>query len=135
MRITSVPSGHVIQKLKSPMKLCSMLAVINSMSSQSSSTWSVSKKSMNNSEVNATPVASGRSASSETPTGGSAVHVMLCTGSPFKNPGASSQSGLEKSVLKMGMVETSTWCGNRLVLLQALMSCTTSVTMYSPGSG
>ena len=89
---------------------------------------------MNSSEVNATPVASGRSASSETPTGGSAVHVMLCTGFPFKNPGASSHKGVETSVLKMGMVDTNTWCGNKLVLLQLLMSCTTSVTMYSPGT-
>ena len=90
---------------------------------------------MNSSDVNATPVASGKSASSETPTGGRAVHVMLCTGSPFRNPGASSHNGVVNSVLKIGIVDTSTWCGNRLVLLQSLMSCTTKVTMYSPGVG
>ena len=105
---TSVPSGQVTQKLKSPMKLCSMFAVINSMSSQFSRTWSVSKKSMNNSDVNATPVASGKSANSETPTGGSAVHVMLWTGLPLRKPGASSQSGVVTSVLKIGMVDTKT---------------------------
>ena len=134
MSNTSVPSGQVIQKLRSPIKLCSMFAVMSSMSSQSSSTWSVSKKSMNSSDVNATPVASGKSANSDTPTGGKAVQVMLCTGFPFKNPGASSQSGVETSVLKMGIVDTSTWCGKRLVLLQLFTSCTTKVTMYSPGS-
>ena len=68
------------------------------------------------------------------PTGGKAVQVMLCTGFPFKNPGASSHNGVEISVLKMGMVDTSTWCGKRLVLLQLFTSCTTKVTMYSPGS-
>ena len=71
----------------------------------------------------------------ETPVGGKAVQVMLCTGLPLRNPGASSQSGEEISVLKIGMVDTNTWCGNKLVLLQLLMSCTTKVTMYSPGVG
>ena len=93
----------------------------------------MSKKSINNSDVKATPVASGKSANSETPTGGKAVQVTLCTGSPLRNPGASSQRGEEISVLKIGMVDTNTWCGNKLVLLQLLMSCTTKVTMYSPG--
>ena len=81
---TSVPSGHVIHIVKSPMNECSMIAEKDMRSSQSSSTWSGSKKSMNNSEVKGIPVASGNGSDSDTANGGKAVHVMLCTGFPSK---------------------------------------------------